>query len=54
MRAKAKEHLALILAALDKPEVGKDVSTSEWREILEEVQAAASMRLECLDEEQGA
>ena len=53
MRPKAKAHLAAILEALDKPEVGRDVSTSEWREILEEVEGAVKSRLECLDEEAG-
>jgi hypothetical protein len=51
MRSKAKQYLANILAALDKPEVSRDVSSSEWRTILQEVKGAVAMRLECLDEE---
>jgi len=53
MRQAAKNHLAAILKALDAPEVGKDVSSSEWREILDEVAGAVESRLECLREESG-
>jgi len=53
MRKPAKDHLAAILKSLDAPTVGKDVSTSEWREILEEVESAVQARLECLAEESG-
>ena len=53
MRKAAKDHLAAIMKALDAPTVGEDVSTSEWREILEEVESAAQSRLECLAEESG-
>ena len=48
MRAKAKDHLAAILAAIEKAEIGRDVSTSEWIEILEEVRGDVSMRLEAV------
>lgn len=51
MRQAARVHLERILNDLDKPEVGKDVSTSEWREILEEVASAVESRLDCLNEE---
>jgi hypothetical protein len=51
MRKLAKEHLATILKALDAPQVGKDISTSKWREILDEVAGAVASRLDCLNEE---
>ncbi len=53
MRPKAKAYLATVLKALDKPEVGRDISSSEWREILEEVAGAVESRLDCLNEESG-
>ena len=53
MRQAARVHLEKILKALDAPEVGKDVSTSEWREILEEVGSAVESRIDCLNEESG-
>ena len=40
-----------MLKTLDGPEVGRDVSTAEWREILEEVATAVANRLSCLDDE---
>jgi hypothetical protein len=52
LRPTAKTFLTEILKALDRPLVGRDVSTAEWREILEEVQVAVASRLECLDDEQ--
>lgn len=51
LRQDARVHLERVLKTLDGPEVGRDVSTAEWREILEEVATAVANRLSCLDDE---